>query len=171
MCIRDSLRPKYVSDFEIDSPYVLLEMEAQLYFFTVTGIVGFVVCLIGKLVLKKVKFFSRNYQEFFWNMPLRTFAEIYLEISILNALNSDNIGMIDPGLIILTIFLVVSFTFSIVFPFMQLNFIQSKYNKLSQDVFINKFGSVTEDIKVEGRFHIWSQAFYPLFTISRLAIA
>ncbi len=51
------LQEKYMTDYELGSPYILLEMEAQIFMFVVMTLLMFVPLLVLTLLFKKVACF------------------------------------------------------------------------------------------------------------------
>ena len=108
------------------------------------------------------------WSELFWNTPLRTFVEIFIEISFGFFLHSQNIKFLTPSGIVATTVMFIAGVFVLVFPFIVLNVVCKPSNYAKSKTFNKKYGALTEDVYKKKK--LYEKAYYAMFVFSRLIL-
>ena len=155
-----------------ETPYLNDQLGKQILLF------GFIVLIIMpfiflmKIAWNSVRYcgskFSSTWSDFFWNAPVRTFLELYIEISLGVFLHSLNIRFQTSSGIMATTLLFIAGLYVLFFPFALLRLIWMPSNYVKSKRFNNKFGTLTEDIFKKKT--LMQKAYYPLFLFQRFII-
>ena len=122
------MKDKYSDNYDIKSPYYLEHFSRQIFSISVLSTASIFICYVGYKLFHKITRFKINFDEFFFNAPLRTMTELYLDTMLICFINTgvfglSNIYRIIANFIFLTILLLAS-----VFPFILLSITQKCYN-------------------------------------------
>ncbi|CAI2381883.1 unnamed protein product [Moneuplotes crassus] len=156
-----------------DTPFLALLFSQQMTIIFGSFIVSLPIVYFGKKYFKKISFFKRKMGEiwtsFFWNAPLRTFTELYIEICLAFFLNTLNIQFLSTSGVICTSIMFVVGIFVLMWPFILLNIISTPPKILKKPEFNDKYGTLTEDFMLSRT--MYHRSYYIIFCFQRLLIA
>ena len=98
-------------------------------------------------ICKKVKFWEELISSFFFNAPLRTFIEMYIELVLLVVLNTQFIKFSNISQIVATAFVFIFGTASLLLPFLTMTLIYDNRKLIRKHVWTKKFGMLTEEMR------------------------
>ena len=106
--------------------------------------------------------------DFFYNAPLRTFIELYIEISLGFFMHTLNIRFLTPSGIVITVLMFLGGLYVVFFPFLLLNLLSRPYHHVKGKTFNNKFGTMTEDVFKKRT--MYQKSYSVLFVFNRLIL-
>ena len=135
-------------------------------------LLGVPIIYVGmKLFSKKSRLgkkFIGTWSELFWNIPLRTFVELYIEISLGFFLHSQNIRFMTMSGIVASVIMFIAGLFVIFYPFIVLSVISRPPIYVKSKTYDKKYGTLTED--VYRKRTMFQRAYYPLFVFHRIIL-
>jgi hypothetical protein len=144
----------------VDTPFFLIAYGKT---FTIWAGMG-VIVLPGLYLLNKIcsqiKFFQEFIQSFFYNMPLRGFVELYLELAFLSFLNFKFIFFDSFTEIMASLMAVMAGTACMIFPFFCMSVLWDWRDRLDDKEFLDKWGMLTEDTNDQ---YLMQINYYPVF--------
>ncbi|CAI2376366.1 unnamed protein product [Moneuplotes crassus] len=156
-----------------DTPFLALLFSKQMTIIFGSFLISLPIVYFGKKYLKKIPSINRKMNEiwtsFFWNAPLRTFSELYIEICLAFFLNTLNIQFLSTSGIICTSIMYAVAVFVLVWPFVLLNIISTPPKILKKPEFNDKYGTLTEDFMLSRT--MYHRSYYIIFCFQRLLIA
>ncbi|CDW72132.1 UNKNOWN [Stylonychia lemnae] len=149
------------------TPYVAISYgeKISLWMVSILVILPFTILLNKKF--KTIKLFQDLVQGFFYNVPMRTFMELYLELILIVLINTQFIKFSNKSQIIASITLFFVGSFSIILPFLLMTVIFLNRKNIEKHSWIDSFGVLTEDLQSD---HLLQIYYYPLFIFQRLTI-
>ncbi len=123
--------------------------------------------LMNKLC-KKVKLWEDLISGFFFNMPLRGFVEMYIEIVLAVIINTQFIKFSNRSQVIATSFAFIFGAACILLPFMTMSLIYINRKHIKKRDWKKKFGMLTEECRTHSILQLY---YYPLFMYQRMLIA
>ncbi|CDW87181.1 cadg multi-domain protein [Stylonychia lemnae] len=160
---------KFYYKFQADNltPYVAISYGEKISLWMVSILVILPFALILSKKFKTVKLFQNLIQGFFYNVPLRTFIELYLELILIVLINTQFVKFSNRSQIFASITLFFVGSFSILLPFLLMTAIFQNRKNIEKRRWINSLGILTEDLQSD---HLLQIYYYPLFIFQRLTI-
>jgi hypothetical protein len=155
-----------------DSPFLALEFSKQMTIlfggFLLSLPVIFFVFKFMKRCKKLHNKMTEIWQSFWWNAPVRTFTELYIEICLAFFLNVLNIRFMSASGVICTTIMFLVGIFVVFWPFVILRIICMQPKYVRKVEFNDKYGTLTEDFFLDRT--LYQKAYYPIFVFQRLLI-
>ncbi|CAI2385481.1 unnamed protein product [Moneuplotes crassus] len=154
-----------------ETPFLAILFSKQMIILVVPFIISFPLIYIGAKLIKCKYITNKSaelWESFFWNAPVRTFTELYIEISLAFFLNSLNTQFSTTSSKICTLIMYAVGIFVLCWPFLILNILSKPPKLLKRATFDSKFGTLTEGFHL-GRT-LYHRSYYILFLFQRLVI-
>lgn len=142
----------------------------ETYFFIAFGrtmsIWTFAICLgVPALYLlhklfKRIALFENMLNNFFFNIPLRTLSEQYIDMILMILVNSRLIKFKNMSQFITTGVFAFGATMGLLLPFIQMNIIYSHRREIRKESFTRRFGMLTEEFRQKSILQLY---YYPLW--------
>eukprot|EP00347_Sterkiella_histriomuscorum_P013631 403363980 len=162
----EKLQQKFIDD-EVP-PYFIVAFGLKLTF----RCLGFLIILPFSLILnklcKKVKLWEEIIGAFFFNLPLRTFIEMYIELILQVVINTQFIKFKNIDQMITTLIAFIFGAISLLLPSMGMTLIFHNRRILKNKKWKMKFGMLTDECSNKSILQLY---YYPLFIYQRLFIA
>jgi cysteine-rich repeat protein len=78
--------------YDLDSPYLILEFEKTFFYTSALMLFTMPALFLMTLICRRIKFFKKQLQGFFYNAPLRTVTELYLDLCFLSFINISSLA-------------------------------------------------------------------------------
>ncbi len=140
------LKEKFVTEYDIESPFLVLEFEKFIIYGSCISLIGLVLIFILSKILRKIKVFRRTLNQFFFNIPIRAFTEIYLEFAFMVCINAPSIGYQNISKYISSITALVVGGIVMIFPFWENNLMNKSYKILLEKKFLKRYGVMIEEL-------------------------
>ncbi|CDW86063.1 cadg multi-domain protein [Stylonychia lemnae] len=160
------LDQKFLED-EI-SPYFIIAFGQKLTLWCVGLLFILPVAMILNKIWKKVQFWEEVVQGFFFNGPLRTFVEMYIELILQVLINTKFIKFSNFSQMVSTCTASAFGFISLFLPFLTMTIIYHNRKKTSHNFWNSSFGMLTEEVKSQ---YILQLYYYPIMMYQRLLIA
>ena len=118
--------------------------------FTIWAVAGFLMLpslyIMNKLC-KKVKLWEDLLSTFFFNMPMRTFVETYIDSAIQIILNTKVIKFSNYSQVVATLVAFAGGVSALLMPFIVMNVIYNNRKNVRKSSWVKKFGMLTEEVR------------------------
>ena len=163
------IRPNF-QKYGYETPYLTDLYGKQIFVVFWFIFVGIPIIYFGMKLLSKVPYLGKKFinawGELFWNTPLRTFIELFIEIAFGFFLHTQNIRFLTITGVIATIVLFFAGSFVLLYPFVILTIISKPPLYVKRKSFEKKYGTLTEDVFKKKT--LLERAYYPLFITNRI---
>ncbi|CDW85864.1 cadg multi-domain protein [Stylonychia lemnae] len=154
-------------DSEI-SPYFIIAFGQKLTLWCVGLLLILPLALLFHKMFKNVKFWEDIVAAFFFNVPLRTFVEMYIELILQVLINSKFIKIRNYSQTVSTLCAFVFGTLSLLLPFLAMTMIYRNRKMIKQNSWNDRFGMLTEEIRKRNIIQLY---YYPIMMYQRLLIS
>ncbi|CDW87978.1 cadg multi-domain protein [Stylonychia lemnae] len=150
------------------SPYFLISFGQKLTIWTFGLLIILPIVLTMNKLCKKIKMWESVLGQFFFNGPLRTFIEMYIELILQVIINTQFIKFENRDQIIATLVAFIFGTISILLPFLSMTVIYHNRKMIKKFQWKKSYGMLTDEVRTKSIIQLY---YYPFFMFQRLMIA
>ncbi|CDW72275.1 fu domain containing protein [Stylonychia lemnae] len=150
------------------SPYFVIAFGQKLTLWCIGILLILPITLILNKICKKVQFWEEIISGFFFNAPLRTFVEMYIELILQVLINTKFIKFRNFSQVISTLFAFIFGAISLLLPFLAMTVIYQNRKKIKQNSWNSRFGMLTEEVRSNNIIQLY---YYPIMMYQRLLIS
>ncbi|CDW90898.1 cadg multi-domain protein [Stylonychia lemnae] len=161
----EKLQQKFQDD-EI-SPYFIIAFGQKLTLWVLGLLVILPIAVILNKLCKKMSLWENIIGFFFFNGPLRTFVEMYIELIMQVVINTQFIKYRNQSQIIATLTVFAFGAISLLLPFITMTVIYKNMKKIQKKNWIYSWGMLTEELRKKSILQLY---YYPIFMFQRLII-
>eukprot|EP00347_Sterkiella_histriomuscorum_P011981 403370353 len=161
----DKLQQKF-KDNDI-SPYFLVAFGQKLTLWCVGFLILLPAILLMNKLCKKIRLWEQLVSQFFFNGPLRTFVEMYIELILQVIINTQFLKFKNYDQSVATLIAFIFGAVSLLLPFLTMTIIYHNRRHVKNLEWKKKFGMLTDECRSHSILQLY---YYPLFIYQRLCI-
>eukprot|EP00347_Sterkiella_histriomuscorum_P005340 403356986 len=162
----EKLQQKFIDDDV--PPYFIVAFGQKLTLWCIAFLIILPFSLVLNKLCKKVKLWEEIIGAFFFNLPLRTFIEMYIELILQVVVNTQFVKFKNLDQMITTLIAFIFGAISLLLPFMAMTLIYHNRRIIKSKKWKMKFGMLTDECRSKSILQLY---YYPLFMYQRLFIA
>lgn len=161
----DTLATKFLDNGV--SPYFIVGYGQKLTIWCFLYLIILPTSLVMHKLCRKVKFWEELIGSFFFNLPMRTLIEMYIEITLQVIINTQFIKFSNWSQIITTALAMVFGTLALLMPFITMTLIYHNRRHIRKHKWKKSFGMLTDELSQKSITQLY---YFPIFMYQRLVI-
>jgi hypothetical protein len=109
--------------------------------------IGLPVIAVLRKIFKKSSLLENLLSGFFWNLPLRTLVEMYMELVVNILINTKFIKFRNYSQVITSLMAFICSAFALLLPFLTMSIMYNARKEVRKIRFTKKFGMLTEEVR------------------------
>jgi hypothetical protein len=143
----DKLQQRFI-DREVN-PYFIIEFGKKLTLWAVAFLAILPTIYLMNKLCKRVKIWEDIVSGFFFNMPLRGFIEMYIEIALSVVVNTQFIKFSNISQLVATCFAFIFGAIALLLPFLTMTLIYSNRRRIRKTSWRKRFGMLTDECRTK----------------------